>query len=296
MAKEGKGKAEKVEAKTKKRISAGKIILIIILLAVAFLLAKKFLFQPPIAKLLIEQGSVEVKDSIWKTAESGMALKEGQSIRTAAGAKASIIFLDGSAILRLDESTEVILANVDKKSISASQVAGKTWSKILKVAGLDSYEIETPTAIAAVRGTAFGIEITDKTDISVVEGEVLSSSYKIENGVKKIITSESLGENKASSIEKEASVIESRKLEENDWIGENKLKDEQFIKDKIESLLKKYSLLTGMIKSTQGWSDEQLRQYATDYVKGKYSFKKLSEEGKIPGILIPLIPEELKRY
>jgi len=293
MAKEKKDK--KPKKKRLRWILLGILGVLILYIAFSIISAK----LAPIATLIINQGSAEVKyanSNEWITAKSGMAVKEGMTIRTLAASKAIMILRD-SSVTRLDENTEININNLDKSSVSIVQAAGQTWTRLLKLSGIDNYEIETPDAIATVRGTAFAVSVKNGTKIGVVEGKVRASSYKIENNIRKTIASLDLDENNSLNVDPEnLDKLEAIALLRDKWINDNTVQDEEHIINLRDKLIKKYSFLINIIKSQNKFTDEQVREFVTDYIKGKRSIKKMIEEGNIPKALLILVPEELKRY
>lgn len=122
-----------------------------------------------VATLELAEGDVHVNG---EGAEKGAGLREGDKVTTGADSKASVTFFDGG-VLRLSENTEIVLSEVSKSAILISQTAGETWTRLLKLAGVDQYSVETPTTIASVRGTGFKVKVgAEETEISVGEGQV----------------------------------------------------------------------------------------------------------------------------
>ncbi len=132
------------------------------------------------------RGDVRVRsssDAQWKTAAGGEKLAQGASIRTGT---------DGQAVLRWgqDNAVKVFpLSNVGITELLAKGNVGRTkfalqngrlLAKASKLKTHDStFEIRTPTAIAAVRGTAFDVSMSpqaDRTSIAVVEGSLYVSA------------------------------------------------------------------------------------------------------------------------
>jgi hypothetical protein len=110
-------------------------------------------------------------------AADGATLKAGMTIRTSADAYAVLTYFEGSTV-SLDPSTtlviEALYANPDGSTVIAMrQQLGRTWHSVTKLLhGASKYEVRTPSATAAVRGTAFAVAVQrdDKGEIeSVVE-------------------------------------------------------------------------------------------------------------------------------
>ena len=102
-------------------------------------------------------------------AEVDMELYEGDEIAVPAGAAATISFLDNH-LLKLNERTTLTV-----KTVKAGSRAGSFWGRMwLKAGSLVAYlsgltaeesgfEIETATAVAAVKGPTFAMETDGET-------------------------------------------------------------------------------------------------------------------------------------
>lgn len=106
-----------------------------------------------VATLIVKLGQVEIErqgKSIKAT--KGMLLYEGDVIKTSELSRAALILQDGS-LIRLNENTnlELRLQAKEKKQNRLKVLLGHLWAKINKQdSGL---EIETPSAVAAIKGT-----------------------------------------------------------------------------------------------------------------------------------------------
>ncbi len=155
------------------------LIFFIILLGLAgagwWFLQKQFAdleFSEP-THLVIESGQVEKQtDSKWSTVVSGSALNPGDIIRTQDNSWATISLSNGSEI-RLDANTQITLKS-DNDHITLFQKTGRTWSRIARLLGVgESFEIESDTTLATVRGTAFTVDVdSDKSMVDTDDGEV----------------------------------------------------------------------------------------------------------------------------
>jgi hypothetical protein len=116
----------------------------------------------------------------WVPGKVGMALSKEYSLKTEAGSTATITFFEGSTI-DIEESTEVKIVDLKVDSASGttttllSQKVGQTISRINKLVDSSSrYEIETPAAVAAVRGTTMQVAVAldGSTTVANIEGSV----------------------------------------------------------------------------------------------------------------------------
>jgi len=124
----------------------------------------------------------------------GDKVNPGDIIRTKRGARAKVRFIDGSRLSIVERSRIVVKdfsfePEMKKRSAIFINLRGKLRSIVSRLFwGKDSrFEVHTPTAVAAARGTdyitVFGSELIDsppKTDIFVIEGKVSLRSVEPE--------------------------------------------------------------------------------------------------------------------
>jgi hypothetical protein len=163
----------------KKIISLAVIALQMLWLAVPALAE----YQPASAKINFMKGQVEVQKAqgiVWAKASVKMKVGAGDKISTEDGAEAEIVLDDGSVLKMKDKSLLLIERMEKSKKPSISVVntfkvrTGKVLGCIRKMGSRDSkFVIGTPTAVAGIRGTVFGIYVQgDSTELDVLKGEV----------------------------------------------------------------------------------------------------------------------------
>lgn len=108
----------------------------------------------------------------------GEGLGVGDTIQTSATGFAEVAYFDGS-LTRVDRSGQFTLTTLDNttgaRRVEGSLVGGRAWNRVAKATGSnDQFEIDTPVATAAVRGTAFAIDCTstDACTFTIIEGTV----------------------------------------------------------------------------------------------------------------------------
>jgi hypothetical protein len=159
-----------------------KIVIILSLLLVTGLIIIKTGYTKPAkeycATLTDVKGEVELKkagddDDFWTRAKLYTGLEETDELRTGDESSVEITF-DNGTVLVLKENTNMKLMSVIKQ-LKMKLKKGKLLSSVIKQhKGAVPHSIQTPTSVAAVRGTEFAIEVGDEksTSIGVFEGQV----------------------------------------------------------------------------------------------------------------------------
>lgn len=103
-----------------------------------------------------------------------MAVDVGDQVATLAGSGALITFFDGSEVELGSDATIIIreLSRQGTRAITIESVVGSTVHRVIQLADpASTYMIETPTTVAAVRGTEFGHHRSPLDDVSVAVGD-----------------------------------------------------------------------------------------------------------------------------
>ncbi len=124
----------------------------------------------------------------WVEAEVGMSLGPGYIIKSGNNSSAEITFLDGSTIeLQAGTEIEVVLLNIstetDSSTIRLKQTIGSIIFRVTKIIDPASrYEVETPTGVVAVRGSAMQVYVIEDgtTWVCNLEGEIWAIAQGVE--------------------------------------------------------------------------------------------------------------------
>jgi hypothetical protein len=118
-------------------------------------------------KITADNVSVKPKGKAYADAKDGMALKQGDTIKTDANGRATIEYTDGS-LTRLAGSTVFTLSKLtDERGGRQTQgtlSVGETWNRAAKVSETGSFEVKAGGTTAAVEGTAFVAKCVPNTD------------------------------------------------------------------------------------------------------------------------------------
>jgi len=274
-------KKKPIEKKSESKPKSKKILLIIpviiIICIIGFIGFVWFISAPEVAKaqLIIDTGTVQVKPTgeTWTSAENGMLLYQSDSVKTGNNTSASIVLFE-SSIIRLDSNTEVtlqeILQEADETSVSIQQDAGRTWNTVLKVSGIDNYEVQTPTTVASIRATAFVVIVeSNGTTYYGVSHGILNVSSVSNGTIQDVID---LDENESVivyvDLVDESLVI--KPFEKDDWVQENLLKDEEFRIDVKEEIYSRIEPYIPELKEKYSVSEEELDVLLDGYLLGYY--------------------------
>jgi hypothetical protein len=116
-------------------------------------------------------------EAIWESAFEGEQIEAGGGVRTGDEARARLDISDGT-IIRLAGQTEFELTALSPAPADPvtrlTLAAGKVWIQLTQALGRGTFEIETPTGAATVRGSLMGVEYHPENGhmiVSCLEGE-----------------------------------------------------------------------------------------------------------------------------
>lgn len=181
-----------------------------------------------------------------KTAlKTGDEINRGDVIETDKNGLANIYFPDGS-MARLDSKTIIILndglydAGNKTLIVRMKLVAGNVWSKIMALATPESiWEVKTTNAVAAVRGSAFGMSFyTGKTRIIGSEHQIIVRP--IDPKTEEVIEGqEAVVEEEKYLVITSGSVLDyasgKRKISEDVLVADERLMGEDWIRSSVEA-------------------------------------------------------------
>ena len=120
--------------------------------------------EPPAAFLDVLTGTTHLLpagEASFVTATDGRSLDQGDRIRTAAGARAAVVFFEGSVVL-MDGGADVTLELLQgsrgsgESEIGMFQSAGRTVHRVTRPVDAGSlHSLRTSSSVALVRGTGF---------------------------------------------------------------------------------------------------------------------------------------------
>ncbi len=122
------------------------------------------------------EGTVEVRVSTgvaWRAAAEGLELRSGDTIRTGENGRATVV-VGGEHVVELQSRSVFALSSLDVEKTWFGLNVGTVLLKLRKLTGGRSLRVKAPGAVAAVRGTEFGVSAQeDSSRIGVFqEGQV----------------------------------------------------------------------------------------------------------------------------
>ena len=110
--------------------------------------------------------------SDWQNARIYSSIYNGDQITTKDESRCETKLNDKS-IIRIGENTTFsFAANQLEKNISAEIKTGRVWANISKLSIRNNFQVRTPTAVCAVRGTIYRIDADSSTKVMVYQGAV----------------------------------------------------------------------------------------------------------------------------
>jgi len=163
--------------------------------------------QREIAVLIKSKGSVLiVKSGKSIQAKRGNLLNEGDEIRTGKDGFALIKYLNKGAIIQLRKNSSISFPT-SKKSFTINRIK-LFFGEIISIIKGKRFEVETPNAVAAVKGTKFIVGVyCDTTYLDVTEGEVKFSSKGGEETFGPGESARCIGDNPPERIHRRKNII-----------------------------------------------------------------------------------------
>lgn len=128
------------------------------------------------SKVLAMSGAVEVRptrEGQWTPAKDGMEIAEGGAIRTNAGG-AAVVIMPNKTKVWLKENSALELEQRQTLASRLALVFGRIKVRVPHLMRKEKFEVRTPAAVCAVRGTEFTMGTTEdgKMELQVLFGEV----------------------------------------------------------------------------------------------------------------------------
>ncbi len=143
--------------------------------------SKKMAAAASRAVATLVEGEVQMMaggDNTWIKLSPNAILKVGDKVRVLDNGRLEMV-LDNRSVLRLASNTTLELKEVDrqpeKETYRFALSLGKMWTRVTRLLGFGSkYQVDTPTAITAVQGTVYDLQVdsNQQTRVRVHSGNV----------------------------------------------------------------------------------------------------------------------------
>jgi hypothetical protein len=247
-------------------IVLGVVIAIIVILAGAYFYVTGSSTRT--AFLNIDSGQVQVDTgSGWQAATDGMDLGVNDKVKTLNG-EATIV-LHESVIITVEPNSEVAISDLSKDSLQIEQTEGSTWNKFTGLTGVNELSVKTPTTVATVRGTEFGVEMRGVlVGEGVVEVTGDGETFLIKAGKKivmrdgKLVEEDLTPEEKARILSKMQNTLEKMKR-----LRMQEIEKKQFIYEKMKA---KYDI-----------TDEEVKEYLERADNGEFDLEEVEKKAPV---------------
>lgn len=139
------------------------------------------------AEVVFVQGSVQTmspQDSGWRKVETGMQLATGDVVRTARNSLVDIALdTDKRNTIRVEQKTQVVLNSAAPGIIDRLDLSkGRVYANLEDIKSGMSFEINTPSAIAGVRGSSLSVYVEKDTDeVMAIKDTVFLKTFDEDN-------------------------------------------------------------------------------------------------------------------
>ena len=143
--------------------------------------SKKMAAAASRAVATLVEGEVQMMaggDNTWIKLSPNAILKGGDKVRVLDNGRLEMV-LDNRSVLRLASNTTLELKEVERKpekeTYRFALSLGKMWTRVTRLLGFGSkYQVDTPTAITAVQGTVYDLQVdsNQQTRVRVHSGNV----------------------------------------------------------------------------------------------------------------------------
>jgi hypothetical protein len=207
------------------------LLLVIVVVAGAFFLYWYRTAKAGIGNLNIYSGSVVVlQEGKSYLRRNGDGVRVGDTLKVGEGSRAAIVLKDGS-VVRLEAGSEVRVSELvyEGQNIRSANFfvrSGKAWSKVKPLSNDAKFEVETPSIVAAVRGTVFNTQYLQSTHAVFVSRGNVAARVKGTEGAVEIPTGRiAVASDPAVLITLQNSVRILAESEKDDWIKFNEFED-----------------------------------------------------------------------
>lgn len=127
-------------------------------------------------RIVLARGEVTIRtaeNSV--TAQPGAYVHQGDQVRTGRDSGVRLL-LGGSAVVDLGANTSMVVTRAGNSSSETrlKLFTGRLWARVSSLFGSTKFEVDSPNAVAGVRGTEFIMDVAEDggTQVTVLQGSV----------------------------------------------------------------------------------------------------------------------------
>ncbi len=159
------------------RVPGSLLITVAVLLVTAVIISGQAWVLAKVSFYLGDVGYRKAQSEEWTGLVLQQSLFSGDTVKTGVESRLELKTGDEGFVMRIDENTELELTpqSLENPGTRAKARGGRVWTNVRQMAAnRNNLTIETPTVLAAVRGTVFRIDVPDlnNTLLRVYEGKV----------------------------------------------------------------------------------------------------------------------------
>jgi hypothetical protein len=253
------------------------ILMILIAIVAGYAYMKLAASPTRVAVLNIEEGNAQVDSGKgWVNAVDEMDLSADDKVKTNQDSMASIVLYE-SIIISLEPSTEIAILDLAKQNIKLKQDSGETWNKFTALAGVGGLSIQTPTTVATVRGTAFGLGMKA---VLVGEGKV---DYTFEGETMTVEQDEKAELETATEdgTAKRKMVKKAITQQDRDKIAQKMQRTVKMLKKIREMEVKKNSFLAKQLQKRYNIDEAKIKEYLDRADIGEFDLNELEKKSPV---------------
>lgn len=120
------------------------------------------------------KGDVKIQkqsSSDWMNGKSGMIINSGATIRTGNKGFALIKYIDDKSLIKMRPKSELIIEGTKEKESILKKISVNIGAALFEIEKRQKrFTVETPTAVASVKGTKFLVQVSLENNSTVIFG------------------------------------------------------------------------------------------------------------------------------
>lgn len=214
-----------------KAVMRRRLLVLTTLLACLVVLTTRATADSGAARVALLQGKAEVRgkgDSAYRPVRIGSVIRTGDRLRTVSDCRLEMQ-MDGCITVRLGPDSDCTIEELDSKggtllTMRARLQAGKAWAVVTRVLRVQPrLQVQTPSAVLAVRGTTLRLDVSERGDTEVFTYE---GAVELQAAGQAIKVSREQRAAAAVGAPPEPATTFNVELDEQDpWVHWNKLRD-----------------------------------------------------------------------